>query len=123
MNSKDIITISSNGTIYLWFIEAGAKLKKSLDCGDQISVATFNRESRLIAIGLHETGVVKILDAETGSTARTFSNIACDESDFTLLEFSNNSAYLLTADTSAIIRVSFFKDHFFDFNIRAFLVD
>jgi WD40 repeat protein len=90
----------------LWSVESAAKLRKSLDCGDQISVATFSRESRLIAIGLHDTGTVKVLDAETGSTARVFQNIARDENDFTLLEFSNNSDYLLAADTSGIIRVS-----------------
>lgn len=112
MNSKDIITVGSNGTICLWSVETEAKLRKSLDCGEQISVAAFSRESRLIAIGLQETGSVKILDAETGATARVFKNIACDESDFTLLQFSNSSSYLLTADSSCIIRVNEFLNTF-----------
>lgn len=106
LNSCDVITMSANGSICLWAVESGVRLRKSLDYGDQISVATFNRESLLIAIGLHESGTVKVLDAETGSTARVFPDIVQGENDFTLLQFSNNSAYLLTADTSGIIRVS-----------------
>jgi len=105
LNSKDIITISADGTLGWWMVEGTAKLLKYMDCGEKISIATFNRESRLLALGLYETGSVKILDAETGSTARVFQNIARNESDFTVLEFSSNSAYLLTADTSLIIRM------------------
>lgn len=105
MNSRDVFTVASNGTIGQWEVETSAKLKNFIDCGSKISVAAFNRDSRLLAIGMHETGAVRILDAETGMTARIFKNIARDESDFTLLEFSNNSAYLLVADTSCIIRV------------------
>ena len=112
LNSKDIITISVDGTLCMWSVDGDVKLSKALDCGEQISVATFSRESRLIAIGLQESGTVKIVDAETGSFARTFPNVAREESDFTLLEFSTNSAYLLTADTSAIIRVSHFLQAF-----------
>ncbi|KAI6176244.1 hypothetical protein M3Y97_00777500 [Aphelenchoides bicaudatus] len=105
LNSRDVVTVSANGTIGWWMVESAAKLKKFIDCGEKVSVATFSRESRLLAIGLHEVGNVHVLDADTGATARVFKNIARDESDFALLEFSNNSAYLLTADTSGIIRL------------------
>lgn len=105
MNSRNVVTVSANGTIGWWEIESAARLKKFIDCGEKASVAAFSRESRLLAIGLHETGGVQVLDADTGATARVFQNIARDENDFTLLEFSNNSAYLLTADNSGIIRV------------------
>ncbi|KAI6212990.1 hypothetical protein M3Y94_00095700 [Aphelenchoides besseyi] len=105
MNSKDVITIGADGMIVWWTMESVVKCVRYVRCAKSVASATFNRESRLLAVGVEETGDVKVYDSATGTLARTFQHIARNRNRFTVLEFSPDSNYLLAADTSSIIRL------------------
>ncbi|KAI6199328.1 hypothetical protein M3Y96_00615200 [Aphelenchoides besseyi] len=105
MNSKDVITIGADGMIVWWTMESTVKCVRYVRCAKSVACATFNRESRLLAVGVEETGDVKVYDSATGTLARTFQQIARNRNKFTVLEFSPDSNYLLAADTSSIIRL------------------
>ena len=105
LNSRDVISVAADGTVIWWSVEATPQCIRLLQCGAPITAATYDRESRLLAVALN-TGDIKIYAAETARIARTFTSILSGGVTCTHLAISPHSTHLLVADSLAIIRAS-----------------